>query len=588
MGVSYLSVSAVCTVLSLGGLQWWVASSLDKIKSDGLIGEGGIHSGNAGRALELLLGSYVTIALLGNFVLNVFILVVLCLKTIFFVQLYASETRKVVERLINYVIYKGTFLPLVVPPTVFQAALWSTWLAVLCSLKMFQALARDRLERLNASPSSTPWTYFRVFSVLLLVLSIDLFWIRLCMIIYKATNSSMFLLLFFEPLSIAFETMQAIMVHGFQLLDMWHRHSVDSSTDCQGTQPIDRSAAGSLWEWKGILIRNCGFILDMMTLLMALGHYLHIWWLHGMAFHLVDAVLFLNLRALVSAILKRIRGFIKLRMALSTLHGALPDATAEELLAYNDECAICREPMSRAKRLSCNHLFHLSCLRSWLDQGLSEVYSCPTCRRPLFTGGPGDYTNTHAGEVMTDEQLARQISSGFDQQSIPGLALPIGAFPNQLQNPTDNNGWRGVGLDSSWANQWPNPGLDGAGPSTAIRSVGFGRVQMMMRHLASVGETYAHTALEDTAWSLWPMTHPQAASGSSSIPPAASAVRYDGNTGGLRFRNTSPASNENLSGLLAMADTVREVLPHIPDGIIFQELQRTNSVAVTVNNLLQM
>lgn len=30
---------------------------------------------------------------------------------------------------------------------------------------------------------------------------------------------------------------------------------------------------------------------------MALAHYLYIWWLHGMAFHLVDAVLFLNIRA---------------------------------------------------------------------------------------------------------------------------------------------------------------------------------------------------------------------------------------------------------------------------------------------------
>ena len=31
---------------------------------------------------------------------------------------------------------QGMFLPLVVPPTNFQAALWSTWLAVLCSLKV--------------------------------------------------------------------------------------------------------------------------------------------------------------------------------------------------------------------------------------------------------------------------------------------------------------------------------------------------------------------------------------------------------------------------------------------------------------------
>lgn len=53
---------------------------------------------------------------------------------------------------------------------------------------------------------------------------------------------------------------------------------------------------GSLSEWKGILVRNLGFVLDMLTLLMALGHYVHIWWLHGMAFHLVDAVLFLNIR----------------------------------------------------------------------------------------------------------------------------------------------------------------------------------------------------------------------------------------------------------------------------------------------------
>lgn len=41
---------------------------------------------------------------------------------------------------------------------------------------MFQALARDRLEHLNASPSAVPGTYFLVFSVLLVVFSVDLLW----------------------------------------------------------------------------------------------------------------------------------------------------------------------------------------------------------------------------------------------------------------------------------------------------------------------------------------------------------------------------------------------------------------------------
>ncbi|XP_021285611.1 E3 ubiquitin protein ligase RIN2 isoform X2 [Herrania umbratica] len=586
MGVSYLAISAVSTALSFVGLQLWTEFSLDKLQTDGLISENIIHTENVNHALELLLGSYATVALLAIFVLNVFILLILSLKTVFFGELYPSETRKLVERLINYVIYKGTFLPLVIPPTIFQAGLWSIWLTVICCLKMFQALARDRLERLNASPSATPWAYFRVFSVFLFVISVNFFWIWLSFVMYRTLNSSMFLLLFFEPLSIAFEIMQAILVHGFQLLEI-SLHSVGNSADCQRAKHFELSAAGSFWEWKGILIRNLGFFLDMVTLLMALGHYVLIWWLHGMAFHLVDAVLFLNIRALLSAIVKRIKGFIKLRMALGSLHAALPDATSEEIRAYEDECAICREPMAKAKKLHCNHLFHLACLRSWLDQGLNEVYSCPTCRKPLFLGRLENEANSRTGEALTDEQLARQINSGLDRQNVPGHTLPAGVFPNQMQNPVDGSPWRTAGLDSGWLHSWPNQSVDGAGPSTGIRSVGLGRVHMMMRHLASVGETYAQTALEDTAWSIWPVNQSQAAASTSSVPPNVGG-RYPGNAGSLHMRTASRTANDNIANILAMAETVREVLPHVPDELIFQDLQRTNSVTVTVNNLLQM
>lgn len=587
MGASYLVISAASTILSFVGLQFWTEFSLDKLRTDGLVVENVIHLESANRVLELLLRSYATVALLANFVLNVFVLINLCLKTIFFGELYPAETRKFVERLINYVIYKGTFLPLVIPPTVFQAGLWSVWLTVLCSLKMFQALARDRLERLNASPSAMPWTYFRVFSALLFVLAVDIFWIRMCLLLFKTLDSSMFLLLFFEPLSVAFETMQAILVHGFQLLDIWLHHSAGNSTNCARSKFFDTLAAGSLLEWKGILIRNFGFFLDMATLLMALGHYIHIWWLRGMAFHLVDAILFLNIRALLSAIIKRIKGFIKLRIALGHLHAALPDATSEELRAYDDECAICREPMAKAKKLLCNHLFHLACLRSWLDQGLNEMYSCPTCRKPLFVGRREIEANSRPGEVSSDEQLARQLSMGLDRQNNTGQTLPTGVFPNQTQPPVEGSPWRNAGLDSSWLHAWPSQGVDGAGPSTAMRSVGLSRVQMMMRHLASVGETYAQTAIEDTSWSLWPMNPSQASASGSPVPPAVPG-RHPGNTGGAHARSTSRSANDNIANILAMAETVREVLPHIPEDLIFQDLQRTNSATITVNNLLQM
>jgi autocrine motility factor receptor len=336
---------------------------------------------------------------------------------------------------------------------------------------------------------------------------------------------------------------------------------------------------GSLLEWKGLLNRNLGFFLDMATLVMALGHYLHIWWLHGIAFHLVDAVLFLNIRALLSAILKRIKGYIKLRIALGALHAALPDATSEELRAYDDECAICREPMAKAKRLHCNHLFHLGCLRSWLDQGLNEVYSCPTCRKPLFVGRTENEVNPRTVEVSSDEQLARQL----ERQNNPVHALATGLFPAEVPDSVENDTSRNLGLDPSWLQTWSSQGSDVAGPSTTSRTVGLGRVQMMMRHLASVGESYAQTALDDAAWSLWPMNPSQASTSSTTVPPG-----NGGRTGGLHLRTVSNTTNESLTNILAMAETVREVMPHVPDEIIFQDLQRTNSVAVTVNNLLQM
>ncbi|CAI0380978.1 unnamed protein product [Linum tenue] len=575
MGVSYLAISVGSTALSFVGLQYQAELSLDKLRSNGLIEEGSVNLVNANDAMGLLFGSYATTALLANFLFNVFILVNLCLKSIFFADLYPSETRKLVERLVNYVIYK--------------VSLHNDFYL------MFQALARDRLERLNASPSAQPWTYFRVYSALLFVLSIDLFWIRICLGIYKTLGSPMLLLLFFEPLSIAFETLQAMLVHGFQLLDIYLHHSAGDSANCQRFKFFDTLRAGSLWEWKGTLTRNLGFTLDMATLLMALGHYVHIWWLHGVAFHLVDAVLFLNIRALLSAIIKRVKGFIKLRMALGALHAALPDATLEELRAYEDECAICREPMAKAKRLHCSHLFHLPCLRSWLDQGLNDMYSCPTCRKPLFLGRTENEPSPRNREVLSDEQLARQLSERLDRPNNAGNNFPAGPFPNQTQNPMEGSTWRSAGLDSGWLPQWPNQGLDGgAGPSNnATRSVGLGRVQMMMRHLASVGETYAHTALEDAAWSLWPMNHPSQgmASGSALIPPIPTAAgRYPSGVagGGLHIRTPSRPVNDNMANLLAMAETVREVLPHIPDELILEDLQRTNSVAVTVNNLLQM
>lgn len=100
----------------------------------------------------------------------------------------------------------------------------------------------------------------------------------------------------------------------------------------------------------------------------------------------------------------------------------------------------------------------------------------------------------------------------------------------------------------------------------------------MMRNLAAMGETYAQTAIEDSsAWSLWPLSSAEASSSAtasgSRVPPVnvppVNVGTFPARIGGsLHMRTASQA--DQIANILSMAETVREVLPHIPDELIFQ------------------
>ncbi|CAI5999384.1 unnamed protein product [Closterium sp. NIES-65] len=76
----------------------------------------------------------------------------------------------------------------------------------------------------------------------------------------------------------------------------------------------------------------------------------------------------------------RVADFIRYRRITSNLNERFPDATPEELERADSTCIICREEMTSAKKLPCGHLFHVHCLRSWLER----QQTCPTCRAPLL------------------------------------------------------------------------------------------------------------------------------------------------------------------------------------------------------------
>jgi hypothetical protein len=69
---------------------------------------------------------------------------------------------------------------------------------------------------------------------------------------------------------------------------------------------------------------------------------------------------------------------------MSNIEKRFEDATAEELAAAGD-CLVCREGFiadCKGKKLPCSHIFHLECLRLWLQ----HQQTCPLCRAEIPVG----------------------------------------------------------------------------------------------------------------------------------------------------------------------------------------------------------
>lgn len=111
---------------------------------------------------------------------------------------------------------------------------------------------------------------------------------------------------------------------------------------------------------------------------------------------------------------KALNDVIMSRRAIHNMNTLYPDATPEELQAADNVCIICREEMTTAsKKLPCNHIFHVACLRSWFQR----QQTCPTCRLNILR------TNTNENDQRQDPRQ-RQPPPGFQNPFIHQFAGP--------------------------------------------------------------------------------------------------------------------------------------------------------------------
>ncbi|KAF2306655.1 hypothetical protein GH714_020140 [Hevea brasiliensis] len=116
----------------------------------------------------------------------------------------------------------------------------------------------------------------------------------------------------------------------------------------------------------------------------------------------------------------RVADYIRYRKITSNMNDRFPDATPEELNASDATCIICREEMTTAKKLNCGHLFHVHCLRSWLER----QHTCPTCRALVVP--PENGASTAGGQHGSRSDTHRQGTG----TTSTGLQGSVGSMPD--------------------------------------------------------------------------------------------------------------------------------------------------------------
>ena len=137
-------------------------------------------------------------------------------------------------------------------------------------------------------------------------------------------------------------------------------------------QWIDANMANGL-NCKGISLMLCDLLSDALKFITYSFFFCLVFVYYGLPIHIIREV-WVSFLAFQS----RLVSFLKYIQLNSNLDQRFDDATIEEMESAG-ACLICREVMTSAKKLPCNHVFHLHCLRDMLQ----HQHSCPLCRSDI-------------------------------------------------------------------------------------------------------------------------------------------------------------------------------------------------------------
>lgn len=274
------------------------------------------------------------------------------IQQLVFGTLRVSEQLHIRDTFTDYFIQKMIFLVFVLDAKSLQEkGAWPIWYFILCSTLLLARTCRDRFEYLSSTPTTKFWSLIRISILITFLLFITV----ICNYFVFVRSFSKFYLFLFAD---------AIYVYTF-VISVITRIAVVSYD----------MRTNSVWENRAAVIYYSDLIFAIFMFTIDLAHQLHLIVI-GQVSLLVKLFCLLRLNTLSSEIRRRYRKHRNMLTVIQLMESSFPMASDEEIEKNSDDCAICWDIMESARRLPCGHLFHNSCLRSWLEQDTS----CPTCR----------------------------------------------------------------------------------------------------------------------------------------------------------------------------------------------------------------
>lgn len=255
-------------------------------------------------------------------------------------RLNEQSWREVMEILFAITIFRQDF-----------SVMFLTMVTALLLIKALHWLAQKRVEYIETTPSVPKLSHIRIVSFMAFLFLLDsLFLYNAAKYLVQTRRASVSLFFAFEYMILATTTVSIFVKYVFYVSDMLMEGQ---------------------WERKAVCTFYLELIRDLLHLSMYLCFFLVIFVNYGVPLHLIRELYetFRNFKV-------RVADYIRYRRITSNMNDRFPDATPEELNASDATCIICREEMTTAKKLNCGHLFHVHCLRSWLER----QHTCPTCR----------------------------------------------------------------------------------------------------------------------------------------------------------------------------------------------------------------